>query len=78
MIVRFNCIKRRCENHISKTIKYSKMIKLIKQLQNLYSWNQFYQERKLRKEMRVAQAQISSKKREINEFKLNQRNRRNE
>jgi len=54
------------------------MIKLIKQLQNLYSWNQFYQERKMRKEMRVAQAQISSKKREINELKLTQRKRRNE
>ena len=48
------------------------MHKLIKELQNLYSWNQFYQERKMRKEMRVAQAQISSKKREINEVKSNQ------
>ncbi len=46
------------------------MIKLIKQLQNLYSWNQFYQERKMRPQMRKAQAQISTKKREINELKL--------
>ena len=49
------------------------MIKLIKQLQNLYSWNQFYQERKMRPQMRKAQAQISAKKREINEFKLSKK-----
>ena len=42
----------------------------IKELQNLYSWNQFYQERNLRNNMRVAQAQISQKKREINELKV--------
>ena len=42
----------------------------IKELQNLYSWNQFYQERNLRNNMRIAQAQISQKKREINELKV--------
>lgn len=52
------------------------MIKLIKQLQNLYSWNQFYQERKMRPQMRKAQAQISTKKREINELKITQKERR--
>ena len=42
----------------------------IKELQNLYSWNQFYQERNLRNKMRVAQTQINQKKREINELKM--------
>jgi|TARA_Y100000296_G_scaffold67163_1_gene79656 hypothetical protein len=42
----------------------------IKELQNLYSWNQFYQERNLRNNMRIAQAQINQKKREINELKV--------
>ena len=49
------------------------MIKLIKQLQNLYSWNQFYQERQMRPQMRKTQAQISTKKREINELKITQK-----
>jgi len=52
------------------TIKYSKMYKLIKELQNLYSWNQFYQERKMKPEMKKCQAQIKAKKQEVNEFKM--------
>ena len=41
----------------------------IKQLQNLYSWNQFYQARQLKKEMRKCQLQITKLKKEINESK---------
>tara|TARA_B100000902_G_C27076811_1_gene796869 strand:+ start:268 stop:417 length:150 start_codon:yes stop_codon:yes gene_type:complete len=45
------------------------MQKLIKQLQNLYSWNQFYQARTMRKEMKDCQNQIKNKKQEINNLK---------
>ena len=38
----------------------------IKNLQNLYSWNQFYKARQLKKEMRKCQAQIHKLKQEIN------------
>ena len=48
----------------------SNILNAIKELQNLYSWNQFYQERNLRNNMRVAQAQITQKKRKINELKM--------
>jgi len=48
----------------------SNILNAIKELQNLYSWNQFYQERNLRNDMRVAQAQITQKKRKINELKV--------
>jgi len=54
----------------AKRFTFGRSNNLIKQLQNLYSWNQFYQERKMRPQMRKAQAQISTKKREINELKL--------
>lgn len=46
------------------------MYKLIKELQNLYSWNQFYQERKMKPEMKKCQTQIKAKKQEVNEFKM--------
>jgi hypothetical protein len=49
------------------------MQKLIKELQNLYSWNQFYQARTMRKEMKTCQLQIKGKKQEINEFKMAQK-----
>ena len=52
------------------------MIKLIKQLQNLYSWNQFYQARTMRKDMKKCQLQIKNKKQDINEFKMAQKARR--
>lgn len=53
----------------SKTIKYSKMHKQIKELQNLYSWNQFYQQRNMKPEMKKAQHQITTKKKDINDLK---------
>jgi len=43
--------------------------KKIKELQNLYSWNQFYQETKNRSSMSKCQTQIRIKKNEINELK---------
>ena len=52
------------------------MQNLIKQLHNLYSWNQFYQERKMRNNMKDCQIQINSKKQEINKFKVAQKARR--
>ena len=45
------------------------MQNLIKELQNLYSWNQFYQETGNKSKMKIAQNQINKKKREINELK---------
>jgi len=41
----------------------------IKELQNLYSWNQFYQETKNRTNMSKCQSEIRIKKNEINELK---------
>jgi hypothetical protein len=41
----------------------------IKELQNLYSWNQFYQETKNRSSMSKCQGEIRIKKIEINELK---------
>ena len=41
----------------------------IKELQNLYSWNQFYQETKNRSSMSKCQSEIRIKKNEINELK---------
>ena len=52
------------------------LAKKIKELQNLYSWNQFYQERKMRKNMKDCQVQINEKKQEINRFKVAQKARR--
>ncbi len=45
------------------------MQKLIKQLQNLYSWNQFYQARTMREDMKKCQIEIKNKKQEINQLK---------
>ena len=47
----------------------------IKELQNLYSWNQFYQERKMKPQMSLCQKQIKGKKQEINELKMISRKR---
>tara|TARA_B100000575_G_scaffold168702_1_gene134984 strand:+ start:455 stop:607 length:153 start_codon:yes stop_codon:yes gene_type:complete len=41
----------------------------IKQLQNLYSWNEFYQARKMKDAMRKCQTEIHQLKSEINELK---------
>jgi len=41
----------------------------IKQLQNLYSWNEFYQSRKMKDAMRKCQTEIHQLKREINDLK---------
>ena len=49
------------------------MQKLIKELENLYSWSQFYQERKQKDKVKIAQNQIKNKKQEINEFKMTQK-----
>ena len=43
--------------------------KTIKQLQNLYSWNQFYQDRKMKPEMKKCQSDIHALKLVINELK---------
>ena len=43
--------------------------KNIKQLQNLYSWNQFYQDRKMKDQMRKCQSEIHSLKLVINDLK---------
>jgi hypothetical protein len=52
------------------------MQNLIKQLQSHYSWNEFYQGRKLRKDMKKCQLQIKDKKDEINRIKVAQKARR--
>tara|TARA_R110002020_G_scaffold7771_2_gene32217 strand:- start:383 stop:532 length:150 start_codon:yes stop_codon:yes gene_type:complete len=49
------------------------MNKNIKQLQNLYSWNQFYQANHLKQQMRKCQGQISKLKKVINELKTKKR-----
>ena len=41
----------------------------IKKLQNLYSWNEFYQQRKMKPEMKQCQSEITKMKKEINELK---------
>ena len=41
----------------------------IKDLQNMYSWNQFYQARQMKNEMRTCQNQIHQQKQLINELK---------
>ena len=41
----------------------------IKQIQNLYSWNQFYQDRKMKAQMKKCQTEIHQLKSEINELK---------
>ena len=47
----------------------------IKELQNLYSWNQFYQERKMKPQMSMCQSEIKAKKQVINELKTKNRKR---
>ena len=41
----------------------------IKELQKLYSWNQFYQDRKMKTEMKKCQSDIHTLKTVINELK---------
>ena len=41
----------------------------IKELQKLYSWNQFYQDRKMKTEMKKCQSDIYTLKLVINELK---------
>lgn len=41
----------------------------IKELQKLYSWNEFYQERKMKAEMKKCQSDIHTLKLVINELK---------
>jgi len=45
----------------------------IKKLQNLYSWNEFYQARKMKDAMRKCQTEIHQLKREINDLKNNKK-----
>ena len=41
----------------------------IKKLQCLYSWNEFYQQRQMKQDMRKCQTEIHQLKSEINELK---------
>ena len=43
--------------------------KNIKKLQNLYSWNEFYQNRKMKTEMKKCQSDIHTLKLVINDLK---------
>ena len=56
------------KNNISNTIK---------ELEKLYSWSQFYQARKQRTNVKIAQDQIRDKKQDLvelkNEFKKNKK-----
>tara|TARA_R100000655_G_scaffold102280_1_gene148013 strand:- start:168 stop:320 length:153 start_codon:yes stop_codon:yes gene_type:complete len=45
----------------------------IKKLQNLYSWNEFYQAKKMKDAMRKCQTEIHQLKREINDLKTNKK-----
>ena len=52
--------------------KYIQMQKKIKELQNLFSWSEFYRNRKhlkTHKQVTETQARISEVKKEINELK---------
>ena len=53
----------------NENIFWSMISKTIKQLQNLYSWNQFYQERKMKAEMKKCQSDIHALKLVINDLK---------
>jgi DNA/RNA-binding domain of Phe-tRNA-synthetase-like protein len=53
----------------NKTSKDLRTLQTIKQLQNLYSWNQFYQDRKMKPEMKKCQSDIHALKLVINELK---------
>ncbi len=54
---------------IIKLIDHIKYKKKIKELQKLYSWNQFYQDRKMKAEMKKCQSDIHALKLVINELK---------
>ena len=54
---------------IKNKIMHAGISRAIKELQNLYSWNQFYQERKMKPQMSKCQAQIKTKRIDINELK---------
>ena len=60
---------------IKNKIMHAGISRAIKELQNLYSWNQFYQERKMKPQMSKCQSEIKSKKQEINELKMISRKR---
>ena len=47
---------------------------IIKELENLYSWSQFYQARNQRDKVKFAQNQIRDKKQDLVEFKNEFRN----
>ena len=50
-----------------------KQLEITKQLQNLYSWTQFYQKRGMKNEIRKCQTEIAQLKKAYNEAK-NKRN----
>ena len=52
-----------------KNIWCNMISKKIKELQKLYSWNQFYQDRKMKAEMKKCQSEIHHLKNVINELK---------
>ena len=52
-----------------KNIWRNMISKKIKELQKLYSWNQFYQDRKMKAEMKKCQSDIHALKLVINELK---------
>ena len=65
-------------NDDENTIKMKNNIdNTIKELENLYSWSQFYQARNQRTKVKVAQNQIRDKKQDLvelkNEFKKNKK-----
>ncbi len=45
------------------------MNKITKQLQNLYSWTQFYQERGMKNQIRKCQTEIAQLKKAFNDLK---------
>ena len=56
------------ENEETKEMRY-KISSKIKELEKLYSWSQFYQDRNLRNKVKVAQSQIRDKKQDLVELK---------
>ena len=48
--------------------------KTIKQIQNLYSWNEFYQSTGNKEQMKKCQSEIHRLKRVINELKTKKKN----
>ena len=61
------------DNEITIEMKRN-ILNTIKELENLYSWSQFYQDRNQRTKVKLAQNQIKDKKENLVEFKNKFRN----